>query len=128
MSGDLRALAAEYVALQDKVEAVRRSMLACLTNGAGDHPVRPTRPARALGGKAAQAQGQELQSQPNHIEAAKLAEEKILELLKAGPLRMAEISSQMSARQSTTSERLRRMRDRHLIARDGEGWAIVASA
>ena len=42
MSGDLRALAERYVTLTGEVEAVRRAMLACLTNGAGEHPIRPS--------------------------------------------------------------------------------------
>ena len=136
MSGDLRALAAEYVALQDKVAAVRAEMLVALTaNGAGDHPVRPTKPARALGGKPQsqpqpqpQPQSQESQPKPNHLEMAKEAEARILGLLKVRPLRMAEIAAEMSVRQSTTSERLRRLREKGLVTQANGAWEAVSAA
>ena len=131
MSGDLRALAAEYVALQDKVERSRAAMLVALTaNGAGDHPVRPTKPARALGGKPQPQppQSQELQPKPNHLEMAKEAEARILGLLKVRPMRMAEIASEMSARQSTTSERLRRLREKGLVTQANGAWEAVSAA
>jgi hypothetical protein len=41
MSGDLRALADKYVALNGEIDDVRREMFACLTNGGGANPVRP---------------------------------------------------------------------------------------
>jgi hypothetical protein len=57
-----------------------------------------TQPARSAG-----------ESQhPNAAKAAE-AEAKILELLKARPMRMTEIAAEMKARQTTTSERLRRL-------------------
>ena len=110
---DLRALAEEYVALTGQIEEVRRAMLAFLTNGTDPNP---TRPARSSGG-----------SQHPNAKAAKAAEERILELLKTRPMRMAEIAAEMQARPSTTSERLRRLRQRGLAGPvDGGAWAASA--
>ena len=81
MSADLRVLAERYVTLTGEVEAVRRSMLACLTNGAGEHFIRPTQPARSSGG-----------SHPNAI-VARQAEEPIFKLLQDQPgMRAAELA------------------------------------
>ena len=128
---DLVGLARRYVALSDELESIRGEIAKAVLNG-GD-PSAPFVNAQRRGGKASQGSRSQLQSrqelqpsQPNHIEAAKLAEEKILSLLRERPRRMAEISSEMQARQSTTSERLRRMRDKGLVKRDGEGWAVSA--
>jgi Transposase, Mutator family len=45
---DLRTLAETYVALTGQIEEVRRAMLACLTNGAGDAPyASPVKAGRA---------------------------------------------------------------------------------
>ena len=74
MSGDLLVLASKYVALTGEIDDVRRQMLACLTNGAGANPVRPT-PAKRPGAKGPQP------SNPKAIEAAK-AEEAIVDLLR----------------------------------------------
>jgi hypothetical protein len=118
MSADLLALAAKYVALTGEIEEVRRAMLACLANGAGEHPARPTQPARSSGG-----------SHPNALKAQEV-ESQISEMVRTRPLRMAEIASVMGAKQSTTAERLRRMRERGLIERlDGKegGWTASAA-
>jgi DNA-binding IclR family transcriptional regulator len=51
-------------------------------------------------------------------------EENILDLLKAGPKRLTEIAAATEAKQSTTSERMRRMCQRSLVAPVGGGaWA-----
>ena len=90
-------------------------MLSALTNGADPNPQRPAR--RGPGGQA---------SHPNAL-AAKAAEEKILGLLKAGPLKLAEIAAATQGEQSTTSERLRCLRQRGL-ASPGVGGAWAATA
>jgi hypothetical protein len=117
MAGDLRALAEEYVALQDKVEGVRRAMLACLTNGAGPNPT----PAGRPGGTG---------SMPNHPNAvrAKEAEQTILAMLRERPRRAAEIATATDSRQSTTSERLRRMREKKLVTMVDGAWEAVSAA
>ena len=106
MSADLLALAAKYVALTEEIEDVRRAMLACLTNGAGEHPARPTQPARSAGGS----------KHPNAAKAEEI-ESQILEMLRTRPMRMAEIAAETGARQTTTAERLRRMRGKGLVER-----------
>ena len=89
---------------------IRKAVL----NGASDM-TRPTQPARPGGVE-----------HPNAV-AAKEAEEKILELLKAGPLRMGEIAEATAARRTTTGERLRRLRQRGLAGPVGGGaWAATA--
>jgi|SRR5580704_1822706 predicted transcriptional regulator len=120
MAGDLLALAAKYVALTGEIEDVRRAMLACLANGAGDAH-RPTSAGRP---------GAKKGSQPSHktVMAAQ-AEERILELIREKPLRMTEIATEMGAKQNTTSERLRRLKAKGLVApAEGGAWAASASA
>ena len=133
---DLVGLARRFVQLSE-LEATRAEIAkAVLNGGGGASPKAPFTPAGrpgrtgSLGGKS-QSQPLELQSQPNqHPNAIRGAEveTQILAMLKERPHRMAEISSTMKSRQSTTSERLRRMRAKGLVERRGEGWAIVASA
>ena len=112
MNGNLRALAEEYVALTEEIDGVRREMLACLTNGGGANPIRPTSAPRR-GEPASQ-----------HPKAAKI-DQKVLDLLKATPgLKVGEPAKATSSKTSTTRERLRRMRARHLVAPvDGGGWS-----
>jgi DNA invertase Pin-like site-specific DNA recombinase len=118
MSGDLRALAAEYVALQDKVETVRRSMLACLRNGAGGEPVRPTQPARVSGGS---------ESRHPNAKAGRQAEARILELLKERPMRTAEIATATGSGSTTVIQRLNRMKSRGEVQGGGNaGWQAAA--
>jgi DNA-binding transcriptional ArsR family regulator len=112
---DLRTLAETYVALTGQIEEVRRAMLACLTNGADPNPMHP---ARLSSG-----------SQSNHPNAAKAAEaeEKIIALLRERPMKAVEITAATESRQSTTSERLRRLRQRGLVTLGGGGaWAATA--
>jgi DNA-binding NtrC family response regulator len=118
--GDLRALAERYVTLTGEVEDVRRAMLACLTNGAGESPVvRPTSARSKPGEKGSRSK------HPNAQLAAE-AEGQILDLLKTRPMRMAEIASEMGAKQTTTTERLRRLRERgQIVPADGGGWAVA---
>jgi hypothetical protein len=120
MSGDLLVLASKYVALTGEIDDVRRQMLACLTNGAGANPVRPT-PAKRPGAKGPQP------SNPKAIEAAK-AEEAIVDLLRTKPgLKISELIKSSGAKKSTVAERLRRLKTRGQIASDGAGGWTAAS-
>jgi hypothetical protein len=96
MSGDLRVLAEKYVTLTGEIEDVRRAMLACLTNGAGDTPDAPfAQPARSPGGS----------QHPNAI-AAKEAEAQIIGLLRATPgLRTVEIADLVGKCSATSLRR-----------------------
>jgi Mn-dependent DtxR family transcriptional regulator len=58
--------------------------------------------------------------------AAQEAEETILNLLRDRPMRMAEVMKEMQAKQSTTSERLRRLRQRGLVVVDGGAWTAAS--
>jgi hypothetical protein len=117
---DLCELAARYVALEREIQEVRRGMLSALTNGAGAAVlVRPTRAGNQPGAKRTAV-----------MEQAAQAERQIADLLREQPRRMAEIASSMGAPQNTTGERLRRMRERGLIERDGQGgaWRLATAA
>jgi hypothetical protein len=116
--GDLRILAEKFVRLSEEIEETRSQMLAALMNGAAPNPQQPAR--RAGGGQA---------MQPSHPNAklAQAAEQRIVELLKTrGALKMTEIMAAMESRQSTTSERLRRLRQRGLVAVDAGAWTATA--
>ena len=118
MSGDLLALGAKYVALTEEIEAVRRAMLACLTNGAGEHPTRPPQPARSAGGP----------SQSQKMAMAAEAEAKILELLKSQPgLGTAAVAKATASKTNTVAQRLQRLRDKGAITGGGnEGWVAAS--
>ena len=118
---DLATLAREYVTLSDLIAIVRDAIRKLLLNGGdGDASVRPT-PARSKPG----VKGPRLKH-PNAQLAAE-AEQKIIDLLKTRPVRMAEIATEMGAKQTTTSERVRRLRERGLIVPvEGGGWTASA--
>jgi hypothetical protein len=119
IGGDLRVLAEKYVVLTGEIEDVRRAMLACLANGAEpkENPTRAKRP----GAKGPQ--------HPNAI-AAQQAEMKIVELLRETPgLKSAQIAKATGAKANTVTERLKRLKARHLITpAEGGGWTAAASA
>jgi hypothetical protein len=111
---DLRALAETYVVLTGQIEEVRRAMLACLSNGAAPNPIRP---ARVSSG-----------SQAVHALATKEAESEIVALLRSQPkLTTSAITKATKSKQSTVSERLRRLRERGEISGGGaDGWVAVS--
>ena len=105
MSGDLLALAAKYVALTEEIEDVRRAMLACLANGAGEQPAHPPQAGRP-GGTG---------SQPNHPNALKAqeAEAQIVELLRSTPgLGPSQIARETGSKVNTVSQRLARLQSK----------------
>ena len=125
---DLVELARRYVSLSDQLESVRGEIAKAVLNGSGGEPARPTQPARrALGGKV---QSQESPSKPNHLEAAKGSRggDSHSTGRGSGRKKWPRLATEMHSKQSTMSERLRRLKERHLIERSGEGWAVVASA
>jgi predicted Rossmann fold nucleotide-binding protein DprA/Smf involved in DNA uptake len=136
MAENLIQLAERFVRQSRELDETRDAMKRLLLNGAGDHPARPTQPARpALGGKSQSQEGQAerpslkraLPNHPNAI-AAKEAQDRILEILRAGPRRMAELASETETRQSTTSERLRRLREKGLVVQANGAWQAVSAA
>ena len=129
MAQNLIELAERFVRQSRELDETRAAMKRLLLNGAGDHPVRPPpagRPGRT--GSQPQPQPQPQEPQPNHLELAKQAESQTLAMLKERPHRMAEISSEMKARQSTTSERLRRLREKGLVTQANGAWEAVSAA
>jgi Bacterial regulatory protein, arsR family len=118
MSGEgLLDLARRYVALSEELESGRGEIAREVLNGGGGKPeVRPT---------LAERPGVKGSRHPNVLKAT-AAEEKILELLKGKPLRASEVALALDAKQSTTSERLRRLRRRGLAAPGSSGaWAVT---
>jgi hypothetical protein len=129
MSGDLRTLAEKYVTLTEEIDDVRRDMLACLTNGAGANPVRPTPPVRSPpGGKSNRSRAQAQAHHPNAVKSQEI-DEKVLTLLRSkGPMKTVEIAAAISSKMSTCSERLRRLRSRQLvIPAEDRGWVSAPS-
>ena len=108
-------LAERFVRLSSELDATRDAMRRLLLNGSGDTPAAPFVQARSKPG-----------THPN-AKVAQAAEERILELLKTRPMKMAEIVAATEAKQSTVSERMRRLRQRGLAAPVGGGaWAATA--
>lgn len=117
MAEGLVDLARRYVALSDELETVRGEIRRVMLNGAGDAP-RPTQARSKPGGQ-----------HPNAIKAQKI-DQRILDLLKAQPgMKVGDLAKATSSKTSTTSERLRRMRERGSVApaQDG-GWAAAPPA
>jgi predicted Rossmann fold nucleotide-binding protein DprA/Smf involved in DNA uptake len=113
---DLVELARRYVTLSDQLEAVRGEIAkAVLNGGAGDKPDAPFAKPRSKPGS----------KHPN-ADAARKSEARILELLNTRPMRTAEIAVEMGAKQTTTTERLRRLKERGLITKDDAGWSASA--
>ena len=112
-------LARRYVTLSDELETVRSEIARAVLNGGGGKPDPHPTGAQRPGVKGSQS------SHPNAAKAAE-AEETILNLLRERPMRMVEIMAAMESRQSTTSERLRRLRQRGLVAADSGAWTATA--
>ena len=122
MSGDLRALAEQFISLTGQIETVRRAMLAALSNGAGPEP-RPTLPARSkLGGRpkaSSKASSSSSSKAPKAIAAA-AAESEIMEIVRAKPgVRTAQIARATGAKGPTVTARIARLRERGLIEGGG---------
>jgi hypothetical protein len=115
---DLVSLANRLVQLDREAVEVRSQMLTLLTNGAGHAPEGPSRPPVRTGGKSREAA----------MAAAKEAEQAIVELIKAQPLRTAEIARATGAKVNSTTERLKRLAAKNLVQRDDSGaWAATGT-
>jgi hypothetical protein len=121
MSQELVELARRLVEIDREAGDIRNAMRSILANGA-DAPVRPTIAQRSGGKKPPAGKHAEALAQ------AARAEQEIVAILRSGPMRMAEVAAQMAAKQSTTSERFRRLEGRGLIQRNGIVWSAVETA
>ena len=110
---DLRTLAEQYVALTGQIEAVRRAMLACLSNGAA--APRPFSGAVRRG--------------PTGRATAE-AERRIVELLGNQPdLGTGAVAKATGANLQTTADRLKRLRKAGKVAGGGSlGWRVATAA
>jgi predicted Rossmann fold nucleotide-binding protein DprA/Smf involved in DNA uptake len=107
MKPDLVELARRYVDLNSQLEEVRNAMRVALANGADPSPPHPTQ--RSL------------------RDRARAADEQVVALLREKPMRANEIVTAMSAKTSTVSERLRRLKQKGLIEPCDGGWTATSS-
>jgi hypothetical protein len=108
MKPDLLELARQYVDLNSQLEEVRNAMRQALMNGGGSEA-----PPFAA-------------SQPSRFTEARAKDQELVELLRSKPMRPAEITKAMSAKTSTTNERLRRLRQKGLVApAESGGWTAT---
>src|SRR5271166_6460142 len=117
-SDDLVALAKRFVDLTAELDATRDAMRRLLMNGAGGEAApRPTQAAR---------RGDEPPPAAKMIEAA-ANEARIIEVLKKQPgMGVTALAEAMSAKKSTTAERLRRLREKGLVeAAESGGWSAA---
>jgi hypothetical protein len=122
----LVALAEKYVRLSGELEDTRSAMKRLLMNGGDDSDARPPTRPPISGGKPKRSHAKP----PGHAEmmsAAQAAEQKVLDLVRGGMTRSSEIAAATSSRVSTCSERLRRLRQKGLVERVGEGWAAAGT-
>jgi hypothetical protein len=109
MKPDLVQLAQRYVDLNSQLEEVRNAMRQALMNGGGSEA-----PPFAA-------------SQPmNRFTQARAKDEQLVQLLRSKPMRPAEITKAMSAKISTTNERLRRLKQKGLIEPCEGGWTATS--
>ena len=130
MDGKLVDLARRLVDLDRKAADVRNEMRRLLANGGGPGPRPPTRravkPAKA---RPATPEASAARLSPNaaRIAQARMAEQRILELLADGPKGPAQLARSTNAQISTIGERLRRLKGRGLVARGAQGWILPTS-
>jgi hypothetical protein len=127
-ASELVVLAEKFLSLSNELEAVRNAMRAALANGADPSHVRPTHAGKRPGKKT------EAKAKPAHPDRATVlaksaaADEALLALLKEKPgARPTEIAEATGAAGTTTSMRLKRLADRGLIERRGDGWTATAT-
>jgi hypothetical protein len=115
---DLVELAKELVEVDQRAEEIRNAMRKLLANGPGETPSRPTRPRGAPWGAKRAA-----------ILAHSAAEDtRVVELLKATPLRQSAIAATIGAKPSTMQQRLRRLAEKGLVARNEDGlWSATST-
>jgi hypothetical protein len=119
MSDELVELAKRYSELSDELVDVRRRMLSCLTNSAGEPNRVPTRP-----------RGHAPRGEKRSAMLAKSEEEdaRVLALLRSNPLRQATIAQTVGAKTSTLQARLRRLEANGLVQRGDDGlWSSTST-
>jgi DNA invertase Pin-like site-specific DNA recombinase len=132
---DLVELAERLIRATAEVETVREAMKRLLLNGGGGEGPKPNPPrAQRLGGQESQSQESQAskrKSLPHHPNAilGRAAEARILELLKQGPMKTAEIAQATATGKSTVVQRLTRMKAKGQIAGGGnEGYRAASAA
>jgi hypothetical protein len=132
--GKLVDLARRLVDLDREAADVRDEMRRLLSNAGGPDLRPPTRravkPAKASPAKPAAApETSAARVSPNaaRIAQARMAEQRILELLADGPKGPAQLARSTNAQISTIGERLRRLKAQGLVARGDQGWTLPIS-
>jgi hypothetical protein len=121
---DLVTLARRFVALSEELEAVRNEIRRCVLDGVGEAPVRPPKPAGRSGGSKDPAGRQH----PARAKAAEIEGRIVAALTDQPGLRTAQIARATEANVSSTSERLRRLREKGLVQGRGDsGWTATVA-
>jgi hypothetical protein len=113
---DLVALAQRYVLLSAELEETRNAMRAALINGLDVNPTKAGSsgpPNKGMDREAVLAQ-------------SKLADERVLALLREKTMRPSEIAKATRGKLSTTRERLRRLHKRGTVEPSADGWRATA--
>jgi predicted Rossmann fold nucleotide-binding protein DprA/Smf involved in DNA uptake len=132
MAEDLTELAKQYVSLTAQLEEVRNAMRAVLANGLGGDPEPPANPTRAgkRPGKTTKTTAQSHRAKhlrrDEVIQEAKRADEQVIALLRNEPMRLAKLAEATGQKQTTLSNRLKRLAGRGAIERRGDGWAATS--
>jgi hypothetical protein len=127
MGKDLVELAQRLVELDRETAEVRRRMLALLSNGADTSPAHPPRPARRSGGTAKPPKAKS-PSRDEVMAKSAAADEAALVLIRSQPgVKTGEIATATQAKGTTMAERLRRLKEKGLVAGGGsEGWTAAS--
>jgi tRNA(Ile)-lysidine synthase TilS/MesJ len=110
-------LAQRYVSLSAELEKTRNAMRAALLNGSNENPTKAGSsgpPNKRINREAFLAQ-------------SKVADERMLALLRQKPMRPNEIAKATRGKLSTTRERLRRLHKRGAVEPAAEGWRLTGA-
>jgi hypothetical protein len=120
-------LAKAYLNTAAKMASIRSEMTRLLANGMGHEPgapANPIQPSAKTGGKNKPKATKAAKPRAEMTATARAAEEKVLDLVRSGMTRTAEIAKAVDAKVSTVSERLRRLRAKGLVQlSESGGWA-----
>jgi hypothetical protein len=130
VDGKLVDLARRLVDLDREAADVRDEMRRLLANGGGPGPRPPmgraVKPAKARPAKP-EASAAPLSPNAARIAQARMAEQRILELLADGPKGPAQLARSTNAQISTIGERIRRLKAQGLVVRGDQGWTLSIS-
>jgi predicted Rossmann fold nucleotide-binding protein DprA/Smf involved in DNA uptake len=127
MADDLTELARQYVSLTAQLQEVRNAIKRCVLNGVDPEPPPGPTSARSKPGQTAKPMKPRPPGRDEVMAQAKLDDDAVIAALKNEPMRLVQLAEATGQKQTTLSNRLKRLAERGLIERSGGGWAAAPS-